>query len=187
MLPLFSRRSQRAGQLLSNVLKTVLKLILILGLGVATPAMSCTCADREALFEDQVAEAFARATSVFFGEVESVESFVEKKSMGNGRQISTEGQVVHVKVLKSWKGDKKVGERVLARTITSCCMCGIAVRPHERWLVYSYGDEPISLSQCSRTKKTDLHSPDIPVIERIKRGEPARELPPELPEPAHVD
>ena len=168
-------------------MKPMRKLILILGLGVATPAIGCSCVQHKGLFEDQVEEAFNSATSVFFGEVESVANFVEKKSIVNGREVLTEGQRVTFKVLKSWKGDENAGERVLARTITTCCMCGIAVHLNERWLVYSYGEEPIELSTCSRTKQTDLQSPDIPVIERIKRGEPARELPRELPEPVPVD
>jgi hypothetical protein len=164
-------------------MRQILKLILILGLGAARPAISCTCVKHEELFEDQVAAAFAEATSVFFGEVDSVETFAETETMADGRQVSTEGQRVHIKVLKSWKGDKKAGEVVLARTITTCCLCGLAVKPHERWLIYAYGAEPISLSVCSRTKKTDLGSADIPVIERLRRGEPARESSIELPEP----
>jgi hypothetical protein len=43
-----------------------------------------------------------------------------------GLQVTAEWQVVQIKVLKSWKGDKKVGERVLARTILGAC--GLEVR-----------------------------------------------------------
>jgi hypothetical protein len=53
------------------------ELILILGLGFARPAISCTCTDREPLFEDQVVAAFDEATDVFFGEVETVRTTVE--------------------------------------------------------------------------------------------------------------
>jgi hypothetical protein len=161
----------------------VLKLILILCLGSARTAISCSCVEHEGLLEDRVAEAFAIATVVFFGEVESVETVVEKNTMASGRQVSTEAQVAHIKVLRSWKGDKKAGDVVLARTTTTCCLCGLAVKQQERLLVYAYGEAPISLSICSRTTKTDLGSADIPVLERIKRGEPAREPSIRLPEP----
>jgi hypothetical protein len=168
----------------------VFMLLPILCLVAAAPALSCSCVEREPIFEDQVAEAFATATSVFFGEVESVETFVETPTMADRKAassqgltaLSTEWQVVHIKVLRSWKGDKKPGDRILARTIMRY-FCGMEMMPRERWLVYAYSDEPISVSQCSRSRRTTLDSPDIPIIERIRRGEPAREP---LPEP-HIE
>jgi hypothetical protein len=161
----------------------ILRVIVILFLAAARPAIACSCVAHEGLPEDQVAEAFATATSVFFGEVESVRTIVEKNTMANGRPSSTEVQVARIKVLRSWKGEKKAGALVLARTTTTCCLCGLDVKRHEQFLVYAYGEEPISLSICSRTKKTDLSSPDVPIIERILRGEPAREIPIQLPQP----
>jgi hypothetical protein len=81
---------------------------------------------------------------------------VETNTMANGRQTSTQAQVAQIRVLKSWKGNKSSGDLVVARTTTTCCLCGLAVKPQERLLVYAYGDEPISLSTCTRTKQTDL-------------------------------
>lgn len=171
-------------------MNSVLKLIPILCLISAGSALGCDCVEREPIFEDQVVAAFTDATSVFFGEVESVETVVETPTTADRKWASSQGlealptewQVVHIKVLRSWKGDKKPGDTVLARTIVNG-FCGNVMMPRERWLVYAYSDEPISVSQCSRSRRTTLDSPDIPIIERINRGEPVGQP---LPEP-HIE
>jgi hypothetical protein len=161
-----------------------LALVLLLYFAAIESAVSCTCVLSKELFEDRVAEAFETATSVVFGEVEAVEAAVETDTMANGHKVSHDVQLARIKVIKSWKGGKKAGDVLRTRTTTTCCLCGLEVRVGERWLVYGYGDEPIELSICSRSAKTDLRSADIPVIERILRGEPARTVPDlKVPEP----
>ena len=165
-------------------MKCITTIALALCLAAVEPAISCSCVvNGSGLFEDQVEDAFGRATFVFLGEVESVKTAAESHAMANGRRVSLDVQVAHIKVLKIWKGSRKAGDIVVAQTTTTCCLCGLAVKAKQQLLVYAYGAEPIELSVCSRTTDTGSHSPDIPVIERILRGEPAREISIEVPEP----
>lgn len=156
---------------------------LVLCLALVEPAIGCSCAMRGVLFEEQVAEAFSTATYVLLGEVASVESIVETHTLPNGRKGQHEVQLARIKVLRSWKGDKKAGEILLTRTTTTCCMCGWEVKAGQQLIVYAYGPEPVGLSYCSRTAVADLGSPDIPVIERILRGEPPLPVRTDIPLP----
>lgn len=130
-----------------------------------------------------MADAFAEATFVFLGEVESVATSTDSRTGANGRRISLDVQVARIKVLKSWKGSKKTGDTVVTQTTTTCCLCGLAVKKKEQLVVYAYGEEPLELSICSRTSDAGRKSADIPVIERILLGEPARQIGIGVPEP----
>lgn len=152
-------------------------------LAAAEPAVSCTCVVGAGLFEDHVADAFADATFVFLGQIESVESATDFVTGADGRTSSLDVQVARIEVLKSWKGSKKAGDLVVTRTTTTCCLCGLDVKADQQLLVYAYGAEPLALSYCSRTSDAGANSEDIPVIERILRGEPLRPMPIEVPEP----
>lgn len=145
---------------------------LVLGLIAVEPAMACSCAVSGVSFEEQVAEAFATADYVILGEVTKVESIVATDELPDGQKGRYDAQLAHIKVIESWKGGKKAGDDFLTRTITTCCMCGLSVEVGQRWLVYAYGKEPVSLSTCSRTARADRSSRDIPVLERILRGRP---------------
>jgi hypothetical protein len=146
--------------------------------------MSCSCAGNgSGSFEDQVEAALAEATFVFLGEVDSLETVTQSHTMASGRMVSSDVQVARIKVLKIWKGSGKTGDILLAQTTTTCCLCGLAVKAKQQLLVYTRGVEPIELSVCSRTTSAGSHSPAIPVIERILRGEPARGISIEVPEP----
>ncbi|HKS55526.1 MAG TPA: hypothetical protein VJS12_09585 [Steroidobacteraceae bacterium] len=147
------------------------------------PAISCSIdlIDHSA---DRVADAFAQATFVFLGEVESVETVTKRYTRADGRIISHAVQIARIKVLKPWKGDKKAGDMVVSHAEPGSAH-GWRVRPREQWLLYVSNVEP-TLSVFSRSPQPALNSADIPVIERILRGEPAREaceFSIEVPEP----
>jgi len=158
---------------------------LLLCLAAVDPAFSCSTVVGIEPFEDRVADAFAQATFVFLGEVESVETVMKRHTLATGRIVSDKVQIARLKVLKSWKGDEKAADLVVSHAEQWDSGCTWTVRPGEQWLVYASSVDPV-LTISARNAQPALDSADIPVIERILRGEPAREVPEpsiEVPEP----
>jgi hypothetical protein len=155
--------------------------LLLLFLAAVEPAISCSSVVLDADIEDPVAAAFARATFVFVGEVENVETVTEWHTMADGRSVSIDVQTTRIKVLQAWKGSKKADDTVTYRRERYCTCCWSA-QPGEQWIVYAAGVES-TLAILPRSAKAGFDSADIPLIERVLRGEPTREFSIEVPEP----
>lgn len=123
------------------------------------------------------------ADAVVLTEILSVEEFNASMSTGGleaiegGGTLMTLGpkdfgptsEIVTHRVIKSWKGPHREGERITTVTPIDCCVCGMSVRRFQRepfagnmdrliarrWLIYAHGRQPYAMSVCSRTRPAD--------------------------------
>ncbi len=117
------------------------------------PSHACSC------MGTPVRERAKAAAAVFSVEVLSVRESAQP-----------EVQEASLRVLRSWKGKFRPGQVVKSETVTVCCMCGLAVKPKERLLVYAYGEEPIALSICSDVR-LEWASEHVKILDQMFRGE----------------
>ena len=130
-------------------------------------AQACSCAEPKGSEEEQVLAEYADAKQVFVGKVIKLDrSFNDRYTVED----------VEIKVTQSLKGAYKIGQVVHLQSMIGSGMCGRTVRERTpdgvmpkveelgEWLIYGYGEEPHTISLCSRSKPADK-SRDLQILQ----------------------
>ncbi len=127
-----------------RIAPAVLTAVILLGL--PRPANACSCRPLPEDVHTAVEQAAAEADAVFSGTVTA-----RQTSNNRGGQI----QESTVSVDRVWKG--AVPNQVVFRINTTCCMCGMALDPDQRYLFFAWlnKDRTWSTNICSLTQPLD--------------------------------
>jgi hypothetical protein len=123
-------------------------------------ALSCvvTVGERE-----HVRQSFASASAVFSAYVEEI--YVGKMY---GRDNV---RMAKLRVLQVWKGDLRPGDLVTsgADDTTEFMSGGMALLQHSAVLAYVQGEQPYTLSACSRSASLEAGTRDIPLLNDLSK------------------
>ncbi len=128
-------------------------------LSTSSRSLACSCVAQPGSLSSQVAAALKQADAVFTAEVIEVEDF----NMGNG-----DYQKTHLRVIEAWKGPNAPGSTVRTITKTECCLCGRRLKQKQLLLLYLSGEEPYTVSECSRTQSLEDAKDDVAVLTKLQ-------------------
>jgi hypothetical protein len=124
----------------------------------ASPSFACQCNQPIGPLDSQVQVSADTATAIFSAEVLDTQDFSQE-----GQQVQT----AQLRVIQTWKGPHPGGTIMETRTVTECCVCGLAIGKGRRMLVYVYGKPPYRLNDCSRTRELEGTDAELAVLDRL--------------------